>query len=103
MLKGNNANGGNPRQLEFVTFRKTDPAGTPQNPWAAPYGTPNYDMMLGRYYCKFDTNFDKLINGTGMSGIMDVPENDVRKSVIVWTYRHDPDSNEVLEVIKSWQ
>lgn len=82
ILQGDSSGGFNSKRLQLMQFNKLE-NGKPVNPWG------------GDYYCKFDSNFDNMINKG--RGATDPPQPDpVRRPVIIWTQTKDG------KFIKSW-
>ena len=88
----------NPKGFRFIEFNNRNEAGDPINPWGDRSAADADSEHV--YYVKIDADFDNTIPaGAGD----DPPEEDLDRSVIVWT-RNVPigDSSDESYYIRSW-
>lgn len=93
MLQGDNPNGSNPKQFQFMQFSRFDVNTNPISPWTKPGSA---EDSYAFYYVKCSRYGNKIL---GTDSTTNPPNSTVRKKIIVWTY--DPTDNN--KVIGTWK
>jgi type II secretory pathway pseudopilin PulG len=95
LLEGENIGNANPKKISFMHFARYNTSSNPISPWGK-----RQTSGQSYYYCKFDTDYDQTIPGTGIP--TDPPADSVRRWVIVWTINEAAPPSDPHYVIGSW-
>ena len=98
LLSGVDEDGQNARGYTFMTFKHYATDDTPVTLWYGRDGSGGTPTDEQKYYCKFDTDYNNVIQQAAAFPPGVPPTTDVRASVIVWTVNGDSG-----EITGSWQ
>lgn len=87
----------NPRKIPFLNFARRDPDQNPVNPWAKPSSTGGKNW----FFCRFDTDYNGSLSGTGNP--TNPPMSEMARQVIVWTLNPDAKDDDPDYIVGSWQ